>query len=315
MDKNLNSILTDKPRTEVIEHLPFSTYRDIAAVNSSALRALNDDAGGCPARARDELERVEEGESTEDQKFGTLYHSFLLEPELFQNNVCVLDSVMKSRLVQVAKDAGKKPKGFSKNLTEYRQWKAGVEADGKEVMDETRYSMFKLMRNQCVLDPEVWAGLKLDDTENTRTELTMLWGWPVGSSGDFVQCKARADIITPDNSLVDVKTARESSPALFPRSITRWHYANQMAFYRQAVRTTLDLDPPTCSFFAQEKTWPYLPALHDMPAEWLDLSHKENAAAVHAIADHIRRDDWPGFGRSVVLPPAYVEERIALEVA
>lgn len=325
-----SDILTDTPRTAVMRDVPFPQYQAIRAINCSTVLAFDVHHGGCPLRGRFELmvgkesapvPEAEEGEEEEDDpgvksealRFGSLYHTYILEPKQFAEQVRILDYEMGLRLIQAAKDAGSKTRATShrdsgfKQLSTYREWKAEIERGGGHVIDERTLGKLEAMRSAMLHDRDIAEVLeKVGDTE-----LTVLFGWPVGG-GEYLQCKARIDALT-DIDIIDLKSARETSPERFAFAVRRMGYDFQAAFYhRAAMAAGLIEDGALFGFLAQEKTPPYVPALHWMPEDWIDYARKELDATLHQIADACRNDRWPGIGANLLLPPPSVQEAIEM---
>ena len=311
----MKDLITTTPRRDVLPGINFPDYRALPAVNASTLNRMEPQFDGCPAESRHEFlamvgEAKKDEEATEAQAFGTLYHSFILEPERFKAETVVLNDAVREACFA----ASPKAKGFSKALKAYKDWKAEQDAAGRTVVDEGEILRMDAMRDAILADPDIAEELAAEDA---RLELTILFGWPLGN-GEFLQCKARLDHVQKE-TILDLKTAREVEPEHFARSAVRYGYDRQLAFYRvafcnsfmddplEAIKTEVELN---CGFFAQKKTAPFVPALHWMPSDWLDYSHREMDATVHRFADCIRTNHWPTHGATVLMPPTWMEEAI-----
>jgi len=324
---DLGELITQKPRTELIEGLPFADYRRILAVNNSSLNALDVENGGCPARCHyvltDGTDKIDSGEefpsddlAKESQAlaFGRLYQEYVLERALFDQKNVVMTLPKSQELVAQALEEGSKTKatdfrspGFNA-LAPVKRLKAQCIAEGGQLVSVRDMATMRAMAEALLVDPDIADAI---DRPADR-EITILFGWPLsgGKAGQFLQCKARVDWIAEDDSDgIDLKTSRETCPARFAASMARYGYDRQSAFYSAACHA-VGRKIQRFGFLAQEKHGAYLPALHWMPHDWMQYSVKELHAMTMTLAHHIQTGEWPGFGAGEILPPAWLEERI-----
>ena len=239
--------------------------------------------------------------------FGTLYHSFLLEPADFLKQAAVLDAVMKHRLYEEALAAKSKAKGFSKSLGTYKAWKLACDLVGAQVVDEKTVLKMENMREQLFRDTEIAYEL----AAVTHSETSIYFGMPAEGTAmkaPYIQCKARLDMHYP-GVIGDLKTCRSAHPLEFAREIPKLGYDTQMAWYRMGARCA-GLDVSRCFLLAQESTFPYLPALHWMPDEWIDYARKEVMRVYLQFAACVRDNRYPGYGNGELLPPAWLQDAI-----
>jgi len=266
------NLLTDNPRVEVVKE-PFAVYQAFPALNHSALKLSDIHGKGCPRKAWVELNSAtmllkevasrflvesateDEPEDDAEQKddptaamaFGTLYHSFLLEPADFLKTAAVLDGVMKPRLFEEAIAAKSKAKGFSKALGTYRAWKAECERNGLQVVDEKVALKMENMREQLFRDTEIADEL----AAVTHSETSVYFGMPAEGTAmkaPFIQCKARLDMHYP-GVIGDLKTCRSAHPLEFAKDIPKLGYDTQLAWYRMGARCA-GLDVSRCFLLA-----------------------------------------------------------------
>lgn len=311
------NLITKNPGTTILSGVSFADYQAIEAVNNSALIALDEDCGGCPAKAKYQLKRGkddlgEDDGATPDMQFGSLYHSYILEPDDFHKRNVVMDDAISAGIIEQAIASGSKTNatshrdtGFA-NLKAYKDFVEAMRQAGKNILSEREISKMAGMQAALMDDADIAAHFEA----KRDTELTVLFGYPVGG-GEFIQCKARLDMVT-DGRIVDLKTAREVSPVRFAKAARGYGYDKQAAFYLRAAQSA-GLDVESFAFLAQEKKAPYLAALHVMPSDWLAFAAKEVAANVYRMADHIRRGSWPSYGMSELMPPSWVEDLILTE--
>ena len=315
------NLITDKPRIEVVKE-PFATYQAYPALNHSSLKYSDIHGTGCPRKAwveltakwkttpePDEDDESDEESATDAMRFGTLYHTFLLEPGEFKKSAAVLDGARKKQLFEEALATGSKAKGFSKLLGSYKAWKHQAEAQGLTIVDERTIAKMEDMRETLWRDKEIQD--ELADVE--KSEVSVYFGLPVSGSkmeAPFVQCKARLDAYYP-GVILDLKTCRSAHPLEFSRQIPKMGYDTQLAWYRIAAKCA-GLDVSRVGFVAQEAAFPYLGALHWMPDEWMSYARKEVMRIFFDFAKCLQSGHYPGYGNGTIMPPQWMEETIEM---
>lgn len=299
---------------------------------------------------RPELEE-DEPEPSEALRFGNLFHHYLLERANFDNSAVILDEDRQNGLYQqalVSRYADKqqalvdrhaklktKPdfevwakgkllpfeewvkspplKGFSKTMTEYKTWKAKVEADGREVVDGKKHLQMQMMERALLACPEIKEALEVP----RKSEVSLYWGMPLDprdSSSKMVQCKCRIDALPLDGPFVDdLKSTRSAAPEEFAKAIWRYRYDRQAAWYLRGC-AALGLKGKTAfRFLAQEKEAPYACALYTLPTSWLNFANKEVNKTFMEMKAAISSGIWKGYGSGEVLPPTWLEDIIDQE--
>lgn len=316
----MSYLITDSPRIDVVSE-PFADYQKFQALNHSALKLSDIHGKGCPRKAYAELtskwstefkeDPGDEDEPEEDvtsaMAFGTLYHTFLLEPGLFRKSAAVLDSVMMARLYEEALATGSKAKGFSKLLATYKAWKASVEASGLTMVDERTIGRMEDMREALFRDDDIQAELVAVE----KSEISVYFALPVSGSkmeAPFVQCKARIDAYYP-GTILDLKTCRTAHPLEFAREITSRGYDTQLAWYRIAAKCA-GLTVDRCGLLAQESAFPYLAAIHWIGDDWLTYSRREIMRVYYEFAACLNSGKFPGYGSGEIMPPVWLQDAI-----
>jgi hypothetical protein len=135
---------------------------------------------------------------------GTLIHCLALEPEEFDNRYVVAPEINRRT------KAGK------------AEWQELVEyAGNRAVVNQDDY--LEAVDCQMALQEHPWFGLRLSrDGAETEKELHAVI--------DDVKVRGKLDLLV-DNCVVDLKTTSDASPDSFRRSIHRYMYQAQLAFY------------------------------------------------------------------------------------
>jgi hypothetical protein len=129
-----------------------------------------------------------------------------------------------------------------------------------------------------------------------------------------VWLRARLDWL-PDPSdgrmrIVDYKTTVSAEPAAFARSVAKFGYYMQAAWYLDIVHALGIADDPAFVFIAQEKTPPYLVCVFELDEYALRIGRKRNREAIEVFADCTARGEWPGYATEVatISLPAWFDD-------
>lgn len=117
-----------------------------------------------------------------------------------------------------------------------------------------------------------------------------------------VMCRTRVDWM-PDVTdgarvqLIDLKTTQDAKPDVFAKSMAKYGYHQQKAFYCDAI-SWLGLDngrPPLFVLVAQEKEAPYLVAIADPDEQATKWGRDLNQMALRTYARCTATGEWPGY--------------------
>ena len=233
-------------------------YADIKAVNWSALKHL----AVSPLLFQ---WRVAHPEPEKDAyTLGSAIHCLILEPEKFDARYAVYE----------ARRAGK----------EWDAWQEthpGVEALKPAEMDAVR-AVASAVADHPVAHRALSGG---------RVEETTTWA----DKETSLACKGRIDFIRP-NRVVDLKSARDVSPAAFARTGSQYLYHGQLAFYHDgciaAGKIPIDAAPP--QIVAVQKTEPYDVAVYTLTADALNCGRRLYRGLLDKLAACLEADLWPG---------------------
>ncbi|MDO5533206.1 MAG: PD-(D/E)XK nuclease-like domain-containing protein [Propionibacteriaceae bacterium] len=166
------------------------------------------------------------------------------------------------------------------------------------------------MADRFLDDPEV-AALLADGVP----EVSMFGLDPV--TGSWI--RGRIDWVNGDlGAFVDVKTTTDASAAGFNKSVEKFGYAMQAAWYGDLAEQLPELpDVDRFVFAAQEKDAPYFPHVFELNADWLAIGRHLNRQALDLFAECLAADQWPGYGPGIttLAPPAWLARRFLAEGA
>lgn len=173
---------------------------------------------------------------TPAMKLGTAVHSLVLEPAKFAATYCLIDG---DRRTKAVKDEVK-----------------AAESAGKVVCTREELDQYAAMAEQ-VTRSKIGAALLKDSIREHS----------VFAEIDGVHVKCRPDgWSTEKGVLFDLKSTEDASPEGFARTVAKYRYHVQDAFYRHVVAsaTNCDADDLSFIFIAVEKKPPFAVALYQL---------------------------------------------------
>jgi len=106
---------------------------------------------------------------------------------------------------------------------------------------------------------------------------------------------------------VDLKTTVDASLREFEKSVARYQYDVQAAWYLDTYRAATGDDGAAFVFIAVEKEPPYLTAVHQLPLQWSEMGAVKAKRARQLFAECQASGEWPGYPNEVQLltPPTW----------
>jgi len=145
-----------------------------------------------------------------------------------------------------------------------KEWTAFAEAhQGKEIV--TPDELAKLEAMQVAARANGDARLFMSRVAAVETPLVWESVHGVGS------CKGRPDCVG-DRFLGDYKTARDIEPRRLFSQFASLGYAHQLAWYRDGLQTTLNMQVTSCWILAQQSVPPYECGVIEIPQTVLDAA-------------------------------------------
>ena len=224
----------------VFKDIPNKDYHAGVGVSSSFIRKFGES----------QLHALEhQQETTPAMRFGTAAHSLLVEgQEAFDKEVWVISG--------------------SPYTKAYKEEKAEQEALGYIVLKEDDASVIFDMKEKMIYEGNAYL-----DAKGKVAESSFFW------YEDDVLCKCRPDLICPplDNPdskdeivIVDYKTTQSVEPYTFAKSVKKFRYDLQAAYYRRGMEAA-GYKVTDFMFVAQEKTYPYASKVFRMTKEQMDF--------------------------------------------
>ena len=210
----------------IYKDIPNEDYHAGVGISSSYIRRFG----------QSQLHAIEhKQEISPNLKFGTASHALIVEgQEAFDKEVRVLTG--------------------SPYTKAYKEEKAEYEEQGFIVLKESEVETIQSMKDNMVYEGNAYL-----DAKGKIAEASVYW------YEDDILCKCRPDMMCPplkepnsDNKIVivDYKTTISCEPFAFNKSVKKYGYDMQAAWYRRGIQMA-GYDVDDFVFIAQEKVHPY----------------------------------------------------------
>lgn len=252
--------------TARIEYMTFAEYREYEAVNKSWLKEMD----VSPLHFRTYPERGRR--DTPALRIGRPIHTAVLEPELFD----AVTAVWEGGLTKKGEPT------MSKNSSDYKEWAAKMEKDGRQPLEEAEQWLCRRIRR--AVQEHSFANTLISEAD---TEQTILWDHPIG-----VHCKSRLDFLA-GSYMGDLKTALDITPEGFARAAAKYGYHRQAAMYVDAVKALTGRWRPYY-IVAVEKAEPFDVAVYEIGGDVLEIGRSQYTDNLRKVKDCRRTGIWPG---------------------
>jgi exodeoxyribonuclease VIII len=224
----------------IYKDIPNEDYHAGVGISSSYIRRFG----------QSQLHAIEhKQESSPNLKFGTASHALIVEgQEAFDKEVRVLTG--------------------SPYTKAYKEEKAEYEEQGFIVLKESEVETIQSMKDNMVYEGNAYL-----DAKGKIAEASVYW------YEDDILCKCRPDMMCPplkepnsDNKIVivDYKTTISCEPFAFNKSVKKYGYDMQAAWYRRGIQMA-GYDVEDFVFIAQEKVHPYASKVFRITKEQMDF--------------------------------------------
>lgn len=235
-----NFVSEQRGQALVYKDIPNEDYHAGVGISSSYIRRFG----------QSQLHAIEhKQESTPNLKFGTAAHALIVEgQEAFDKEVRVLTG--------------------SPYTKAYKEEKAEYEEQGFIVLKEDDVNLIQSMKDSMVYEGNAYLNAK-----GKVAEASIYW------YEEDVLCKCRPDMLCPplkepnsDNKIViiDYKTTISCEPFSFNKSVKKYGYDMQAAWYRRGLLMA-GYDVEDFVFIAQEKVHPYASKVFRITKEQMDF--------------------------------------------
>lgn len=238
-------------------------------------------------------------------RFGSALHALVLEPDAFAASYIVAPEGAPARPTS-RQIAAKKTSPETVAAIEY--WAAfDAEHGGKEILSADDMATLHGTADSIRRHPA--AGRLL--AAPGRSEVSAYWiDQPTGEL-----CRCRPDRMRQDGIIVDLKSTICASEEEFARSIAKYRYHVQAAWYLDGVEAATGRAPAGFVFVAVEKTPPYLVGVYCLTPTDIEIGRAQYREDLNALAQCKKLGQWPGYGDSITaisLPGYYYQKNAHL---
>lgn len=210
-------------------------------------------------------------EPTPAMVLGSAVHSAVLEPENFSRDFVVA------------------PEGINRRTNAGKEEWAAFEASAKDkrVLTAEQVELVRAIAASVHAHPAAKAVFSLEGLAERS------YSWVDETTGE--QCKCRPDWHSADRRIiVDLKTTEDASAENFARSIAKWRYHVQAAWYLRGLGAEQFL------FVAVEKTPPYATAVYAATPAMVAAGERVADRDLAVLAECRAKNHWPSYSDQIV---------------
>jgi len=235
-----------------------SEYNSIDAIRHSRLKTM----GTSPLHYRHACDT--ERADTAAFAFGRAVHCAVLEPLAFTGRYVLWDG---------GRRAGKTWEAFKAATPDH------------DILTATEWNDCMAMSEAVHAHPVASKLLATGESEATLQ-------WQDAETGLAMKC--RCDWMRHKPAIVvDLKTTQDASAEAFAKSVARYGYASQAAFYCDGY-ATLSGSMPFFAFIVVEKSAPFDVCVHELDDEALAHGRRQYRSWLHRVAECRASGEWPG---------------------
>lgn len=269
------------PNVGIIQDVPDAEYHAWDCASQSRTTKLT--RGWPPAKLRAYMDDADQ-DDTDTTAIGTGLHLRMFQPDKFASSICPGPINPKTG------------KMFGRDSQAFLAWRQ--DNPDKTVLDDDDLAAIEGMRKSLLTLPDFVTIL---EHPQTMHEVSFRTVWEIADDTEFIplQTKGRADLCLPEINLIgDLKTTDDASRDAFERSIYKWGYHHQGAWYRQQ---SADLGIPCWDFcfFVVERKYPYLPAAYRLLDVVMDRGWHELQRPLITLARAYATGEWPGYPKEI----------------
>lgn len=222
-------------------------------------------------------------EETPAMRLGTAIHAAVLEPDAFQADYL---------------PAPKLDRRTKEGKAMYADLQAMAEDRNMELLDADEYEACLRIADQVRQHPAAKVLFSVGHPEQSAF-------WTDDETG--VLCKARPDWLMP-SAILDVKSTEDASLSGFQKTVVKWRYHVQAAWYLDGLHQATGIRPQAFIFAVFEKNPPYAAGFYFADNDMIDLGRREYRKLLRIYAECLHTDRWPGYSNEIlpVSLPAWV---------
>lgn len=222
-------------------------------------------------------------ETTPAMQFGTMFHTYILEPfEFIKNYVIEPKKVL-------LKDVGRELYDRYKKVCE------DIESSGKIIVSQGEYDNLIAMKEKIYSSKEAMQLI-----EDARIENSFFWQ----DENSGLLLKARPDILH-DNMIVDLKTCADASPRAFQNSMVSGGYHIQGAMIRDAVEAIKGRKINNVINIVIETKYPYNMAIYMIDEAAIDAGQVKYKNILLEMKNAIAENNFRDYGVQTIGIPSW----------
>lgn len=231
--------------------------------------------------------KEEEKKETEAMTFGSAYHTFILEPELFEKEYHVFDD--STKCAELIAGGARSPR----STNNYKDWYECrmILINGKQIIDSATLKILTKMRERLLHHRYVKSLLSNGEAElSVYCEIEIM-------TGQRIKIKIRPDYKKDEKRIIsDLKTTAGASVNDFPRHAADFDYHLQAALYSDIMEAIEGKGLGWSFFFiAQEKIIPYAFNIFESSPQFLAQGRYEYEQLLMLYAYCLENNTWPGY--------------------
>lgn len=181
-----------------------------------------------------------------------------------------------------------------KNVVLWSDVKAKWDAENSErtILNPDQWKQIHAMRDAVMAHP---AASALLTRIPGRAEQSVYWIDAITGT----LCRCRPDWWRDDHLPIDLKTTEDASMEGFARSVAKFRYDVQAAYYLDGIQAATGKRPQNFVFIAVEKKPPYAVGVYVLDAETLEIGRGLYREDLTTYTECAKSDKWPGYGDKI----------------
>ena len=251
---------------QIIDGLSNADYHAHPAISKSGL----DKIAKSPAHYK--ASRETKHEDSDALVFGSAFHDYILLPDTFQTAYTVL------------------PPDFNGRTKKGKAMLESIQQSGQTVLKAEWLTAIEGMAAAIAAHPKASVLL-----QGGKAEQSIFW--TDGESG--IDCRCRPDYLNPSSIIVDLKSTTDASPEEFARSVAKYRYHVQDAFYSEGYYQATGQWPRGFVFIAVEKTAPYAVACYSLNDDAKAYGRELFRRDLKTLLEAEKSQEWTAYSQEI----------------
>ena len=251
---------------QIIDGLSNADYHAHPAISKSGL----DKIAKSPAHYK--ASRETKHEDSDALIFGSAFHDYILLPDTFQTAYTVL------------------PPDFNGRTKEGKAMLEIIRQSGQTILKAEWLTAIEGMAAAIAAHPKASALL-----QGGKAEQSIFWT----DEDSGIDCRCRPDYLNPSGIIVDLKSTTDASPEEFARSVAKYRYHVQDAFYSEGYYQATGQWPRGFVFIAVEKTAPYAVACYSLNDDAKAYGRELFRRDLKTLLEAEKSQEWTAYSQEI----------------